>query len=122
MSKNKQHTRKGNKLNLFKRYEDRIFPEPNTGCWLWTGQLSNRGYGKVTVNRKTIGLHRLFYTIFNGKVPLNMLVMHSCDVRCCVNPDHLSAGKPKDNMQDKIKKCREYRGFGEGNGMSLPLG
>ena len=34
--------------------------------------------------------------------------MHRCDLRCCVNPDHLQLGTRKDNVMDAVKKRRNF--------------
>lgn len=76
--------------------EDRIEPEPNTGCWLWTGALSN-GYGQARVEGKVINVHRYLWIRTNGPVPQGMELDHICRVRCCVNPLHLRAVSHRDN-------------------------
>jgi hypothetical protein len=43
----------------------------------------------------------------NGPVPSGMLILHKCDVRGCVNPDHLFLGTAKDNTRDMMTKGRE---------------
>ena len=47
--------------------------------------------------------------------------MHKCDNPCCVNPNHLTIGTPKENTQDMIAKGRKrvVSPKGEGNGKSL---
>lgn len=36
--------------------------------------------------------------------------MHSCDVRCCCNPQHLSLGSRLENLSDMRKKGRSTKG------------
>ena len=78
---------------------DGCIPEPNTGCWLWLGFISPDGYG-------TRLAHRRAWELARGPIPDGMLVCHRCDVRHCVNPDHLFLGTHLDNMRDMIRKGR----------------
>ncbi len=91
-----------------KLFFDRVYPEPNTGCWLYCGSYSKEGYGKLTAEyfngfRST---HRFSYFLHFGDFDRRLCVMHSCDNPTCVNPDHLSLGTHADNMADKLAKGR----------------
>ncbi len=46
------------------------------------------------------------------------IVLHSCDVPGCCNPNHLSVGLPKDNTRDMISKGRRADMRGEKGGRS----
>lgn len=84
-------------------------PEPNTGCWIWVRSKGPHGYG--TTQRGTIRqlAHRLSYECFKGEVPAGLFVCHRCDVKLCINPDHLFLGTGSDNMQDCARKGRNSR-------------
>ena len=91
-----------------------------SGCWLWTGSCSASGYGTLCVNGKATRAHRFSYMIHVGDIPEGLCVCHKCDVRNCVNPEHLFLGTEKENMQDaarKGRKCRatKWRPIGESN-------
>lgn len=47
-----------------------------------------------------------------------MLVCHRCDLRCCVNPDHLFLGTNDENMADMVDKGRARAPLGRANGNS----
>lgn len=90
------------------------------GCWLWTGHKHFLGYGLLCRGAKVWKAHRWGWTLFNGTIPNGMMVLHKCDVRNCVNPDHLFLGNATDNMRDMAAKGRgvypDVRG--EKNGMA----
>lgn len=76
-------------------------------CMEWKGTKKKNGYGQFeTLNKKWVHAHRHSYSIFNGKIPQGICVLHKCDNRICVNPEHLFLGTKKDNTQDMINKGR----------------
>lgn len=85
-------------------------PEPNTGCWLWAGPYDRFGYGRYS----NTPAHRAMWAATNGP-PGSWHVLHKCDNRACVNPDHLFLGTNKDNVEDRKKKGRRCSWPGEGN-------
>jgi hypothetical protein len=87
-------------------------------CWLWTASTITNGYGHLRINGKLILSHRFVWEFFNGPVPLGLYVLHKCDVRNCVNPEHLFIGTHRDNAIDMFDKGRGYTPKGEGHGRS----
>jgi hypothetical protein len=89
-----------------------------SGCVLWTGHISPYGYGILSVRWRDERAHRLAWKIANGPIPDGMFVLHRCDVRNCVNPDHLFLGTLADNNRDKALKGRSFHPKGELHGRS----
>lgn len=94
---------------------ERSIPEPNTGCWLFAKSLKNNGYGQLWWNGKRRDAHRWAWTMARGEIPAGLHVLHSCDVRSCVNPDHLFLGTNRDNIRDMVAKGRNSRGAAHTN-------
>lgn len=100
------------------RFERKYIPEPNSGCWLWLGTLHEGGYGEFrekSAGTKRVRAHVFSYRFYKGKVPEGKFVLHTCDIRCCVNPDHLYAGTKKENTADCIRRDRFQQGERHGN-------
>lgn len=94
--------------NLQSMVLDLSIPVTESGCWIWMGRYGGRGnaYGRICVNGKEYGAHRFSYTAFVGKIPAGLLVCHHCDVKECVNPNHLYAGTVQDNARDAVSRNR----------------
>jgi HNH endonuclease len=91
------------------RLDHLSIPEPNSGCLLWTGGYSTYGYGVIGYGGRIWQAHRLAWINVHGPIPLGALICHRCDVRGCINPDHLFLGTPSDNMVDMHEKRRARR-------------
>jgi hypothetical protein len=90
-------------------FEQRSMPEPNTGCWLWTGctATGKAGYRKPILKRggKYLSAARESWKAANGNPELrkDQFVLHRCNVSECVNPAHLYLGTAQDNADDGIR-------------------
>jgi len=78
------------------------------GCWEWRACLFKQGYGCFWdgARKKRVKAHRYSYEITVGPVPAGALVLHKCDNRKCVRPDHLFTGNHQDNHDDMVRKGR----------------
>lgn len=90
-------------------------------CWNWTRGLHTSGYGWLRWDGAEVKAHRLAWELTNGPLPIGdgyhgACVLHRCDNRKCINPDHLFLGTHADNMADMVGKGRASRKFGPANG------
>lgn len=103
-------------LTASERLDFYSMPEPNSGCHLWLLSAGVHGYGTLEVDGRYWLAHRLAWTVARGPIPEGGVICHKCDVRTCINPDHLFLGTHADNVADKIAKGRGNNG--EINGAS----
>lgn len=98
--------------SMRERFEEKVMPVTESGCWLWLASVWRRsGYGRIhygTGHGKSLRAHRVSYELYCGPIPSGLLVLHRCDVRSCVNPNHLFLGTHTDNVRDAVKKKRNY--------------
>lgn len=72
-------------------------PEPNSGCWLWTGHSPGAGYGRFSINGIGYSAHRIAVAMRGIPVSPELYCDHKCRTRACVNPDHLRLVVPRIN-------------------------
>ena len=75
-----------------------------TECVLWDKAISSTGYGQKWHKGRMVAAHRWAYEQANGVIPDGLWVLHQCDVKRCVNPDHLYLGTVKDNTRDAVQR------------------
>lgn len=89
--------------------------QKSDGCWLWIGSVHPRtGYGSFRMG-STSGAHRVSWVLEYGAIPDGLCVLHRCDVKRCVRPDHLFLGTHKDNTRDMLSKGRQASGDRNGS-------
>jgi hypothetical protein len=79
-------------------------------CWEWQGTRDQDGYGRISVQRKTMAAHRLAFELGHGVSADGLHVCHSCDNPGCCNPAHLFLGTNTENHKDKVSKGRQACG------------
>lgn len=84
-------------------------------CWPWAAGYHSDGYGVAFDGRtrKTGAAHRLAWSILRGPIPAGMHILHRCDNRRCVNPDHLYLGTPKANGRDRKARIDAAKAAGK---------
>ena len=88
-----------------KRFEEKVVKTET--CWFWRGSLATNGYGRVWDGKKQRPAHRVAWEMHHKRpFPEGMFACHTCDVRSCVNPEHIFVGTTSDNQQDSVAKGR----------------
>jgi len=67
-------------------------------CWVWQG-AKDKGYGKVRVGSKILGVHRVAYEAIIGPIPVGLEIDHLCRNHGCYNPEHLEPVTHKENLR-----------------------
>jgi len=82
-----------------------VAKDPASGCWLWRGQVSNSGYGRIMLRNESgnsmESAHRASYAAFIGFIPQSAIIRQTCGNRLCVNPEHLEIIDADNNRFDR---------------------
>ncbi len=103
---------------------DRLIPEPNSGCLLWTGCVCWKGYGRVKIGGRkgpVVGAHQLAWELQRGPISGGLCILHKCDVPSCCNVEHMRLGTIAENNADMVAKGRNNKQrtcWGETHGMA----
>ena len=97
------------------RFAAKIAVNSETGCWEWQGAIQSRGYGSTDLRladgRRLSLAHHAAYVYATGQTVLpTCCLLHICDNRRCVRPDHLRVGTVADNNADCRAKGRHAHG------------
>lgn len=90
------------------RFWEKVLKRPGGGCWEWLTTVNHNGYGLIGVTgHGTQRAHRVSWFLHHGEMPpKRMMVLHRCDNRRCVRPDHLFLGTARTNTEDMMIKGR----------------
>jgi len=100
--------------DLKERIVRNMHQDHTRGCWNWTGGLSRTGYALMSdAEHGDQRAARVAYRAFHGAIPRGFYVLHACDNRACVNPDHLYVGTQQDNMNDAVARGHRNRPVGD---------
>lgn len=74
-----------------------------SGCWIWTGNLTDSGYGLVYLCGGYARVHRITWMLARERdIPEWMKIRHwACDTAPCCNPAHLIGGTPEECSADR---------------------
>lgn len=73
-------------MTLEERFWSKV--KRTNGCWLWQGSTS-AGHGRFNLGGRPVGAHRVALMLSGVEIPEGHHVHHKCEVRGCVNPEHL---------------------------------
>lgn len=83
--------------NLTQRFFKHV--EKTEKCWNWLASGRGNGYGCFKFAGKVIDTHRFVWFLTYNKWP-EKWILHKCDNKKCVNPEHLYEGTPRENYWD----------------------
>lgn len=83
--------------------------KPEGDCMIWQGTAFPTGYPRSPhealkgVDRYA---HREVYKLMHGELPEGMWICHTCDVKMCINPEHMEAMTPQERVHMSLKRDR----------------
>jgi HNH endonuclease len=97
------------------RFWAKVSPEPNSGCWLWTGAENGNGYGTIARGlrerlgggrRHLVSAHRAAFHHLQRELKQDEVIDHLCRNTFCCNPAHLEAVTMAENTERGASKER----------------
>lgn len=103
------------KRDYVERFWEKVDKRGPDECWEWQAHIiRGTGYGQFWTGVEDTTAHRAAWTITKGPIEDGMYVLHKCDNRRCVNPNHLFIGTAFDNVRDMVRKGRHRNGNARG--------
>ena len=90
-------------MTLAERFDASYTKDKVTKCWNWN-RVGISGYGGITFEGKETAAHRASWIMLHGAIEGELCVLHKCDNRACVNPEHLYLGDKKQNRKDFMER------------------
>jgi len=85
-----------------------------SGCHEWLGTIYKNGYGAFWYENHQQLAHRAAWNLLkNESIPAGKCVLHRCDNRSCVNPEHLYIGTRADNNRDTMERSPRRTPFAQ---------
>src|SRR3990167_404567 len=103
--------------SIEQRFWSKVDKKTDEKCWEWLGTFSGGGYGRFRMGNDVAYAHRISWILKNGEFDRGesyhgICVLHKCDNRKCVNPNHLFLGTQKENIVDMFQKGRKIMKYG----------
>jgi len=92
--------------NFADNFWDKVNIKGEDDCWEWKVANHNK-YPTVKLNKRTHSASKIAWILSGRSIEVNKLLLHKCDNKKCVNPNHLYLGTYGDNMTDR---CSRYIG------------
>lgn len=103
------------------RFWSKVQPEPNSGCWIWTGAATPNGYGVIGRGRRGQGnilAHRKSFEALAGVIPVGLHLDHLCHTTLCCNPAHLEPVTQAENnrrARARVTQCSKGHPYSDAN-------
>lgn len=68
-------------------------------CMIYPAKVK---YPMLKYNGQVTYIHRLMYEFHYGPIPAKADIMHTCDTKGCINPEHLELGDHTTNARDAV--------------------